>query len=75
MVLCAAYDTQARLTWIVSRAGIPLDEVAQAGGIRDIWVGVLRVAIRAGKMRALFATIQRDETVARYHPKIRSLIS
>ena len=74
-VLCVAYDTYARLTWIVSLAGVPMEEVAQVGGIHDVWVSVLRVAVRAGKMRALFVTIQRDETVARYHHKIRSLIS
>jgi hypothetical protein len=74
-VLCVAYDTYERVRWIVSLARIPMDEVTQAGGVRDVWVSVLRVAIRSDRMRALLVTIQRDETVARYHHKIRSLIS
>ncbi|MEO5727417.1 MAG: hypothetical protein ABI134_25270, partial [Byssovorax sp.] len=74
-VLCVSYDTFARVTWIASLAGVATDEVTQVGGIRAIWIDLLRAAIRADKLRMLLVTIQRDETVARYHHKIRSLIS
>lgn len=74
-VLCVAYDTYERVRWIVSLARVPVEEVSLAGSVHDVWVSVLRVAMRADKMRALLVTIQRDETVARYHHKIRSLIT
>ena len=74
-VLCVAYDTFARVTWIASLAGVAMDEVTQMGGIHAIWVDLLKSAIRADKLRTLLVTIQRDETVARYHHKIRGLIS
>lgn len=74
-VLCASYETLARLTSIAARAGVALGDVNQMSGIRAAWVDLLRAAIRAGTLRELFVVIQRDETVARYHHKIRRLIS
>lgn len=74
-VLCVSYDTFARVKGIASLAGVTMDDVTQSGGIRAVWGDLLRAAILADKLRTLLVTIQRDETVARYHPRIRGLIS